>query len=57
MEHTNEAENRCFICNKEITEQDMVDGKVEMIDGPDRKKVFVCISHLGVAEEVKKESK
>lgn len=57
MGHTNEGENRCFICGKEITEQDMIDGKVEMINGPNYKKVFVCIDHPGVAEEVKKESK
>ena len=31
--------------------------KVEMINGPNYKKVFVCIDHKGVTEEVKKESK
>ena len=50
-------ETKCFICKKIITEKDMVDGKVEMINGPNYKKIFVCISHEGVAEEVKKENK
>jgi hypothetical protein len=58
MGHPKEKEEtRCFICKKIITEKDMVDEKVEMIKGPDFKKVFVCIGHKGVDEEVKKENK
>lgn len=51
---TNET-NKCFICKKVITEKDMTAGKVEMINGPDFKKVFVCTCHEGITEEVKKE--
>jgi hypothetical protein len=60
MGHPKEEESKCFICKKTITEKDMVDGKIEMIKGPDFKKnfkkVFVCVGHQGVNEEVKKEN-
>lgn len=52
----NETEDKCFICNKVITEKDMTAGEVEMINGPDFKKVFVCTCHEGVTEGVKKEN-
>lgn len=65
MGHPKE-ESRCTICNKLITEKDMIDGKVEMIKGPepiisnnnviDFKKVFVCTHHEGVAAEIKEEN-
>lgn len=57
MKNTNETKDKCFICKKIITEKDMLDGKIEMINGPDYKKVFVCTSHRGVTEEIKKENK
>ncbi len=57
---------RCIICKKLITDKDMTEGKVEMIKGPEPvidheiitgfKKVFVCVCHKGVAEEIKEEN-
>lgn len=55
MGHKNNDKVRCYICKQTISEQDMLDDKVEMIEGPgESKKVFVHLSHEGVSEEVKK---
>ena len=47
-------ENRCFICNKVITEAEMEN--FEMITGPHSKKVFVCINHAGISKEIKEDN-
>jgi len=62
MEQAKEV--KCIICNRAVTKKDMEEGQVEMIKGPGynnpgttyyNKKVFVCIHHKGIGEQVKKE--
>ena len=61
MEQAKEV--KCIICNRAVTKKDMEEGQVEMIKGPGynnpgttyNKKVFVCVCHEGVGEQVKKE--
>lgn len=65
MRKQTETDVKCFICGRTVTEKDMLDNLVEMIEGPGfknpetpyfNKKVFVCTSHDGIAEQVKEEA-
>ena len=65
MHKQTETSVKCFICGRAVTEKDMLDNLVEMIESPGfknpeapyfNKKVFVCTGHDGVAEQVKEEA-
>lgn len=53
----NHVEGKCVICKGDITHEQIKDSKVEMIIGPEGKKVFIHNYHAGVEEQVKKEYK
>ena len=45
----------CFICKESITNEEMDDNEIEMIVGPNNKKVFVHKRHKGVCKELNEE--
>lgn len=50
-----EEDIKCFICKKTITRLEMDNEEIEMITGPENKKVFVHKSHEGVNKKVREE--
>ena len=52
------GEIKCYICKEIITKQEMENGGVEMLSGPDRsKKIFTHTKHQGVLEDIKEEDR
>lgn len=47
----------CFICKQIIKKEDMDNNEIEMIMGPQNKKVFVHRYHKGVCKELNEEYK
>lgn len=48
---------QCFICKEFITKLEMDNEEIEMITGPENKKVFVHKHHSGVDNNIKEEFK